>query len=294
MAVLLALSYIWVDASVRAHRDFRLTLVDVGHGQAALVEVPTGETVLFDAGTEGGGRARAQALAEVLWSRHVDRIDALCVSHMNEDHVDFLPYLARRFDIGKVVVPQASELNDLGRTVRAWAHAHGLELQTVGEGDVLRAGALTCDVLHPSARFVTGTTVGENSKSLVLLCRYGGLTFLLPGDIEDDAIRRLCREYGSRLRTDVLVLPHHGSYVPAMDGFVRLVAPRIALASEPADGVPAATEALLRTRGIPLWITGREGAIIITFRGGRGHVLGWKSGRTMDFEPTPVERSTDG
>ncbi len=268
----LSLSYIWVDASVRAHRDLRLTLVDVGHGQAALVEVPTGETVLFDAGTEGGGRARAQALAEVLWRRHIDRIDAVCISHMNEDHLSFLPYLARRFAIGQVVVPRAGELSDLGEAVRRWVRAHGLELETLGEGDEVRAGALVCRVLHPTARFVTGASVSENSKSLVLHCEYGGLILLLPGDIEDDAMRRLCSDYGARLRADVLVLPHHGAYVPALEEFARLVDPRIVLASDPAGAVPAATQALLHDLGVPLWITGREGAIIITYRAGRAHV----------------------
>ena len=110
VALALALSYIFNDAAARNSREFRMTLVDVGHGQAAVVQLPTGETVLFDAGAEGAGTAAAEAVAQVLWARHVDRIDAFCISHMNEDHLDFLPYLARRFTIGKVVVPRAGEL----------------------------------------------------------------------------------------------------------------------------------------------------------------------------------------
>jgi len=79
---------------------------------------------------------------------------------------------------------------------------------------------------------------------------------------------------------------------------VDLVSPRVALASSPADEVDPRTADLLRERGIPLWITGREGAIIITFERGRARVLGWKSGRTLEFSPvmspTSPERCGDG
>jgi competence protein ComEC len=292
--LVLAMTYVGNDAVVRSHRDFRLTLVDVGHGQAALAEAPSGETVLFDAGTEGGGRARAQALAEVLWRRHIDRIDALCISHMNEDHLSFLPYLARRFSIAKVIVPQAGDVNELGAALRNWVRGHGIELEAVGEGVEIRAGALIGRVLHPNVRFVTGATVPENSKSLVLWCACEGLSVLLPGDVEDDALRRLCTDCAAGLAADLLVVPHHGACQLSLGEFVDLVRPRIALVSAPSAEADADTEALLRARGISLWITGREGAIIVSVRGGRARVLGWKSGRTMEFVAPSAERNGDG
>ena len=233
VVLVLSLSYVFNDAAARAHRQFRLTLLDVGHGQAVLVELPTGETVLLDAGAEGGGAAGARALAEVLWHRHVDHLDAVCISHMDADHLDFLPFLARRFTIGKLVVPRAGELGALGVTVRQWAREERLDLEVLGEGDEVRGGALLCRVLHPSPRFAAAGSVSENSRSLVLRCEYEGLTFLVPGDVEDDAMQRLVRDYGDGLAADVLVLPHHGLAQAGLGAFVRQVAPQVALASGP-------------------------------------------------------------
>jgi competence protein ComEC len=292
----LGLTYIWHDAAVRTGRPFALTLLDVGHGQCAVVELPTGETMLFDAGAQSPGAAEVPA--GVLWANHEDGLDAVCISHMNQDHVSFLPYLARRFAVGKVLVPRAGELTDYGAAVRAWVRRKGPHLETLGEGDGLRAGAFACEVLHPNARFVTAGSTGENSKSLVLRCEYEGLTVLLPGDVEDDAIRRLSRDRAADLRTDVLVLPHHGHYHPGLAEFIKLVGPHVALVSGPAGEVDARTADLLRERGVPLWITGSDGAIIITLESGRAEVLGWVSGRTMEFAPaapsTFPERSGDG
>ena len=183
-------------------------------------------------------------------------------------------------------------------TVRKWVHDQGLPLETLGEGDELRGGALVCRILHPDPRFVTTPSVSENSKSLVVRCEDQGVTILLPGDIGEDAMERLCNDYGAGLKTDVLVLPHHGHYQAALSEFVKLVDPRLALASSPAVEVAPMAEALPQERSIPLWITGTEGAIIITYQGGSAHVLGWKSGRTMDFRPAGAtasgERSGDG
>ncbi len=284
-AVVLAASYLAHDVALRADRRFRLTVADVGSGQAVLLQLPDGQELLFDAGSVRSGAARA--LTEMLWAAHVGRLDAVVISHLDGDHCDFVPHLARRFDIARIVLPRAGELKPASACVREGLEAQELPVRLLSEHDRIEAGGLRCEVLHPDARFVLAPDLSQNEKSLVLLCRFRGLSFLLTGDIQGRAMERLCRQYGDELRADILMMPHHGHYDPALGDFVSLVRPALAIASGgESDCDPATRDLLCYKQGVPLWITGQEGAIIVTFDGAKARVLGYRSGRAMEFSPS--------
>ena len=81
------------------------------------------------------------------------------------------------------------------------------------------------------------------------------------------------------------MVPHHGHYDDALADFVTQVDPAIAVVSGEEGDCDPDTADVFKYRGVPLWITGRDGAIIITVREGRAKVLGYKSGRSMEFVP---------
>jgi competence protein ComEC len=246
--------------------------------------------MLIDAGASQAGRA--QTLAEVLWERHVDTVEAAVLSHMDQDHVNFLPYLHRRFTIDSAVIARARPLTPFGRTVRRWLRRADIAQEEVLDGDSLSAGPLVATVLHPGARFAAGGAPSENARSLVLRCSYGGLSFLFPGDVESHAVRRLLTEHADRLKADVLVLPHHGHYHAGLDGLLAAVQPRVALAST--TKLAPETRKLLRRRGIPVWTTGRDGAIIVQPRDDSFTVRGWKSGRAAELPLDRIGASSGG
>jgi competence protein ComEC len=119
----------------------------------------------------------------------------------------------------------------------------------------------------------------------VLHCSWQGLTFLLPGDIQTDAMRHLVRLSGDRLPADLLVLPHHGRYADGLAEFLDAVQPAVAVASGRPDDCGPDTRGILHERGIPLWITGVEGAVTVTVKGRTATLTGFRSGRTMDLSP---------
>ncbi len=283
-AIVLAASYLAHDVAAHADRRFRLTVADVGAGQAVVLRLPEGQTILFDAGSLR--TSAATALSEMLWAEHVDRLDAVVISHLDRDHCNFVPNLARRFDVARIILARAGELKAGAAQVREGVKAVKLPV-LLAEGDRIEAGDLRCDVLHPDARFVHDPGLPENEKSLVLLCRFKGLSFLLTGDIQGRAMERLCHEYKGRLRADILLTPHHGRYDPALDDLLALVRPKLAIVSGGEDDCGAETRDLVSyEHGVPLWITGQEGAIIVTFDEGKARVLGYASGRTMAFSPS--------
>lgn len=282
-ALVLGASFLVNDVAARLDRPFRLTVADVGAGQAALLQVPEGQTLLFDAGSFRQGAE--VAVAELLWHERVRHVNVAVASHLNTDHCNFLPFLSRRFEIDQIIAPATGFLPPFQRLVRRTLRRHGPALRDLSEGAELIGGGLRCVVLHPNSRFAADPAVSENDRSLVLLGCYEGLSFLLPGDAQSRAIRRLSRDYGDRLMADVLVMPHHGRYHAGLDEFVGHVRPAVALVSGREEDCHARTREVLRERGVPLWITEREGAIIVTLRQGKATVAGHASGRTMEFYP---------
>ncbi len=278
----LSLSYMWHDAAVRLQRGPRLVLADVGHGQAAVLESAAGSVLMFDAGSSSP--SRAEAVAGLLWRDHVDRVDALVVSHMNKDHVSFLPYLHRRFGIETVVTTPPSGVGGLGGRVRDWLGEHVAERRTVAEGGSLRSAGVLCTVLHPDRRFAAGD-VCENCRSMVLRCEWEGLSVLFTGDIERDAVLRLCRDYGSRLASDILIVPHHGHFHDALAELVELSDPQVAIVSSSLMGFDLRTAHLLQAHNVPLFVTGRDGAVVVEPAPDGVRVLGWASGRSVRFGP---------
>jgi len=282
VAVALAFSYLWADYRRGSLDCFRMIVTDVGHGAAVLMRCADGGTALYDAGSYRTGARKG--VAEVLWHQRVKRIDQLIVSHRNLDHCSFVPYLAARFRIGKVVIPPAGSMTDVGKRLRKALEGFGLQEVHLTEGERIAGSGLECEVLHPDSRFIENPGVSVNDRSLVLLCRVGRCKFLLTGDVEQLGMESLGEKYGSLLRVDVLQLPHHGGYCGGLEEFVRLCAPKAAVASCGADTDIRKTKQMLRELGIPLWTTVEDGAIIIEVRGAELTVRGYKSGRSMAFE----------
>ena len=91
-------------AAARGQR-LQCTMLDVGHGNCVLLQLPGGETLLYDAGQLGPSEAAARRVSEFLWSQRVRRLDAVLISHTDADHFNALPE-SRRFSVGCVYLPE--------------------------------------------------------------------------------------------------------------------------------------------------------------------------------------------
>ena len=80
------------------------TVVAVGHGECVVLEAPTGETLLYDAGGIGSPEYATQSIASLLWDRGIMRIDGIVLSHADTDHYNAVPGLLERFRVGTVYV----------------------------------------------------------------------------------------------------------------------------------------------------------------------------------------------
>ena len=250
--------------AVPAPGSLVVTALDVGQGAAILVETPSGR-LLFDTGPRYGGDSEAGARVLVPWlrSRGIERLEAVVVSHADDDHAGGSASVLAGMRVDWIASPLPDEhpaLAGAAARYRCW------------RGDRWRWGEVSFEFLHPGPERTTAQKSSTNATSCVLRVASPAGVVLLTGDIEAAQERFLVEKLDAGwLRADLLVAPHHGSNGSSSMPFLRAVSPRIAIAQagyrnrfgHPGDKARVRYEAA----GIELLRTDRDGAVSVTLRG---------------------------
>jgi competence protein ComEC len=209
--------------------ELRCTFLAVGHGTCVVMELPSGQTILYDAGNLGSPDLAARTIASYLWSRGIERINAVLLSHADIDHYNGMPGLIERFPIGAVYIsPMMFDPIATGGELTAPNYLRdvlresGVPLREVWMGDRLRTddSQVTIEVLHPPREGVIGR---DNANSLLLSVEFAGQRLLLPGDLESPGMERVMTD--PPLDCDILLAPHHGSALSDPPGFASWSTP---------------------------------------------------------------------
>ena len=247
----------------------RVSFLDVGQGDAALIEGPSGVRVLVDGGPNGRALER-QLAARLPWTSR--RIDVLILTHPDADHLTGLAYVLDHRPVSVVLDPRLASSSD---TAARWEDA----LAGLGPGSARVVPALagtTIDlggdavlrVLHPGARRLSGTASDIDNNSVVSRVDYGHVSFLLTGDIFMEAENALVSS-GAPLRANVLKVAHHGSGSSSGERFLEAVRPDIVAISagagnpfgHPDEGALGRIAGVVRPDGV--FRTDLSGQIII-------------------------------
>src|SRR5215212_2952847 len=249
----------------RLHVDF----LDVGQGDAALVTMPDGTTLLIDAGgntIDSARRIGETVVSEYLWWRGLSQIDYVLATHADADHIDGLNDVVKNFTVRSALIARRPagdpEFAKFSQTL-AQTNTHA---ETIEAGDVIYFGDVAVSVLWPLASGESST----NNDSIVLRIQYGERSILLTGDIEQSTERALIAAQ-QQLHADVIKVPHHGSRTSSTEGFVLATKPQLAVISvgrhsrfgHPHKDVVERWE----SNGATVLTTGNSGTITITTDG---------------------------
>ena len=279
VAVLLAISI-----ASRPDGLLHLTVLDIGQGDAILVEAPDGGTMLIDGGPDPELTLRRIGTNLPFFAR---RIDLLVLSHPHQDHVAGLVDVLDRFRVGAVLhagIPFGNAA--FGRLLTDAANAR-VAVALLRTGQVLDLGAgTTARVLYPAqADAEAPLPEGDiNNGSVVLRLEFGGFSALLTGDAEAP-IESALASRGLLEAVDVLKVGHHGSNSSTTAGLVDAIHPSVAIISSGAGneyGHPAPeTLATLAARpGIAVFRTDLQGDVEVVTDGTTLRVRtdeGWSS-----------------
>jgi len=254
----------------RTYRDeLVMTCLDVGHGQAVLLQLPGKANVLFDAGSLHISDIGTRIVAPFLDWRAISKIDAVIVSHSDVDHINGIPEIVEHCRVGGVYANDAF----FSKTDR-WGTAEFLEDCLADQGlqiEPLQAnlhlgGSVKVETLWPDKDSPVSDDLTDNNRSLVSLVEFAGVRILLCSDIEQHAQREILR-LRPDLKADIVTIPHHGSAKTLDAAFLENLNAKVLICScdrtqyertignaGPASGTPNRTKTLY---------TAEDGAITV-------------------------------
>lgn len=249
---------IWFFVFVPKDDRLRVTYLDVGQGDGALISFPDGKTALIDGGP---GKKVLEGLGRNI-PFYKRKIDIVFLTHPHADHVSGLVHTIERYEVGRVVVtravhstPEYREFLELvkKKKIPVTEGIRGTEFD-FSAGNKVR-------VLYPQNPV---DSQNLNNTSEVMMLSAGGTKFLFMGDLEKDGSDKLIA-LEPDLKADVLKVPHHGSQNALSDGLYKKVSPRYAVISAGEDnryGHPhAEVVRFLETAGIKYFRTDKDGDV---------------------------------
>lgn len=204
--VLIVLS--WKDHNQLAPKSWRMDVLDVGHGLAILL-TQGDEAVLYDTGGAWNEASIAKSVIAPILEQQNLQLKGLILSHFDNDHAGGMDWITQNLS------PQ-------------WIRSSSNQYQHLPcqQGETWHWQHLTFSVIAPNAL----SSRPKNAHSCVIQVQDGTHQILLTGDLPAQEEKRMIDE-GFKLKSDILLVPHHGSYSSSSSSFLQAVDPQLAIAS---------------------------------------------------------------
>jgi competence protein ComEC len=261
--------WLWSPRSLSSDGQLRVTFLDVGQGDSAVIELPAGEVILIDGGAtyERFDMGR-NVVAPFLWNRGIRKIDHVIGTHPQLDHVGGLAWILAHMHVENFWSNGVVRHEDFWRKIEWALTQQHLQAKLAVEGELISTGP-DCRMTVLSPRANQGSLPATKSESLnnssvVTELRCGDRRILFTGDSEREVLARLTRS-GTLGPMTLLKVPHHGAKSSLEYDWLQLIRPEIAVVSagrrnpygHPVGDVLAAYRAL----GSQVWRTDQDGAI---------------------------------
>lgn len=231
--------------------DLRITILDVGEGDATLVTTPNGHPILIDGGPPGSGK---RVTLPYLIENGITQLDHVFASHYDSDHIGGLAEILAGSDgiqgtADDIIVKgscwdRGDSTTKHTTTFASYTAATKSCERTAVPGErVELGGGVSVEVIAINGASKSGILAtldpeDENGASMVLLIRYGEFTYLTTGDLPGgggnppydtvDEESPLAPQIG---HVEVLHLGHHGSHTASNKTFLRTLSPKVAVIS---------------------------------------------------------------
>ena len=264
-------------------RDFTVTFFDIPLGDAILLQLDSGETVLIDGGSDP---TIGDKLGSTLpfWQR---RIDLLIVTHPDGDHLWGALHIALRYQIGMILISGVSSKSPFWQQLQQLATSKQIPVKYAYSNTDFMIGGTQFDVIAPIKNLLGKYDDNPNNNAVALrVTSPDGSSFLLTADIEAEAEEKIISN-GQSLRSDIVKLAHHGSQTSSTDNFLQLADPQLAIITAAVNnkfGHPHdSTLNRLKKYKIPWLQTGIAGDIRITSKNGTISVLSTRTNERQSF-----------
>lgn len=200
--------------------EMKVTVLDVGQGLSVVVQTAT-HTFLYDAGPKFNAQSDAgsRIVVPFLRGEGIRKIDGFMVSHNDIDHSGGMASILALMPVGWLnsSLPEETETPDTLEKMQCYA------------GQSWAWDGVDFEVLHPSLESYDDAALKDNYRSCVIKVTSQSGSILLTGDIEKDVELELLDSQSEALKSDVLIVPHHGSKTSSTADFIAAVAPSVSV-----------------------------------------------------------------
>lgn len=203
----------------------KVTFLDVGQGDAVLIESPNGNQVLIDSGPD---KNILNALGRVM--PFYDRsLDVVIATHPDQDHIGGLPEVFKNYSIGEYFNNGMTSDTGTYKEITQEIKDKNIKSDILREGETIDLGdGVYLKILYPNKEPIGKDT---NEYSIVAKLYYGNSSFIFTGDAPADVLVFLAVSDGADLKSDVLKVAHHGSKNSLSPAFFSAVSPEYSIIS---------------------------------------------------------------
>jgi competence protein ComEC len=235
-------------------RGLRITFLDVGQGDGALIQVPGGAVLVDEGPPEADMASQLRRLG-------VKRLSLVVLTHPQRDHVGGAEQVLKKLSVGAVLDPAIPSESPEERAARAAAREHGVKIVVARAGEGFRIGGLRIRVLWPDGPGSPGDD--PNNHAIVLVASYGQTDALFTADAESDVSGHL-----QLPPVEILKVAHHGSADTGLGDELKELRPRIAVISVGAGNdyghpTPSTLATLGAVPGLAVYRTDLNGRVVV-------------------------------
>jgi competence protein ComEC len=259
LILILAVSIISIKFQRTYYSNLILSCLDVGHGQAILVQLPQNKNLLFDAGSLHKSDVGRRIIIPFLRSQGISKIDAIIISHNDIDHINAIPEVVSDVKTKSIFANDDflidNENTGSPRFLYEYLKNLGFNVQNFDKLQINSAAGIK--ILWPPKDALDNNQLSDNDRSAVILINFAGIKILFCSDIEKFAQQKILTNYPG-LKADIVTVPHHGSTTNTDPNFIEKLSPKFLICSSGPTQYENQKE--IEKTGIRLF-TARDGAI---------------------------------
>jgi len=232
LPLLLVAVLVWSVALTQPDGKLHVSFLDVGQGDAILIQTPNGQDVLIDGGPDPQKINLELSKKLPFWDRTIDLV--IC-TQPQADHVTGLVEVLQRYDVQRVLDPGVPYDSAIYQEWVTLVEIKGIEHSVARAGQQIDLGSgVKMEVLNPSESLWEGTSHDVDNNGVVLRLSWGSICFLFTADIRAEAELELIMQRAN-LKATVLKVAHHGSDTSTSERLLAAVDPEVAVICVGAD-----------------------------------------------------------
>ena len=203
--------------NVDFEKKLKVTFLDVGQGDCAIIHTPDDKTIVVDCGKKSMSyNSGERTIAPYLKRNGITKIDLLILTHYHLDHVGGVKYLLENFEVDKIIDNEQKHNSKTAKTIDNLIREKKISRIKIKSGNYIDGiedlRIYFFNISSKENNSYSNFGKGDpNNESLVFKLKYKETDILFTGDIETGGERCLQRNYSEFLESDILKVAHHGS-----------------------------------------------------------------------------------